>query len=126
MAKNPKEWLVQARYDLATAQWMLRGRKYFYAVFMCHLCMEKALKGIYHKSLKKLPPKTHSLIFLIDKIGIKPAEGLLKFLVKIDQASVATRYPEDIGRLQKVYTAAKVKGILNKAEEILQWAEKNF
>ena len=126
MAKNSKEWLKQAKYDFGTAQLMFRGRRHFYAVFMCHLSIEKALKGIYFKKLKNFPPKTHSLIFLIEKIGIRPSEELLKFLVKIDQASVATRYPEDLAKLQKAYTSLAAKGILNKTSKVLQWAEKNF
>lgn len=35
---------------------------------MCHLSIEKALKGIYQNRLDKIPPKVHNLIFLIEKI----------------------------------------------------------
>ncbi|MDO9528114.1 MAG: HEPN domain-containing protein [Syntrophales bacterium] len=48
MAEDPQEWLRQADYDMDTAEYMLSGGRYFYAVFMCHLSIEKALKGLFH------------------------------------------------------------------------------
>jgi HEPN domain-containing protein len=126
MAQNPQEWFKQAEYDLATAKFMFRGKRYFYAVFMCHLALEKALKGVYHIKLGILPPKTHSFIFLINETGINFSKDLLKFLVNLEQANVATRYPEDILKLQKIYTATKVNRILNKTKEVLQWIKNNF
>ena len=64
MAKDPQEWLRQADYDMDTAEYMLSGGRYFYAVFMCHLSIEKALKGLFHDRLSVIPPKTHNLIYL--------------------------------------------------------------
>ena len=36
-----------------------------YCVFMCHLAVEKALKGLYFERLRRVPPKSHSLVFLL-------------------------------------------------------------
>ncbi len=49
MGKEPKEWLKQADYYVDTAEFMFTGGRYFYAVFMCHLSIEKALEGIYQE-----------------------------------------------------------------------------
>ena len=49
MSKTPEEWLRQAEYDMDTATYMFDGGRYFYMVFMCHLSIEKALKGLYQK-----------------------------------------------------------------------------
>jgi len=43
------EWLKQAEYDLETAEYLFSGGRYLYSVFMCHLAIEKALKGLYEK-----------------------------------------------------------------------------
>ena len=126
MSKNSKQWLVQAHYDLGTAQYMFKGKRYFYAVFMCHLAVEKAFKGLYQNKFKKFPPKTHSLIFLMSELNLEPSERTIRFLIKIDQASVMTRYPEDLVKLQKIYTAVKTRDFLTKAKETLQWVEKSF
>ncbi len=45
MSDKSKEWLKQADYDMDTADAMFDNKRYFYAVFMCHLSIEKALKG---------------------------------------------------------------------------------
>lgn len=66
--KPAEEWLLQADYDMETAQAMFDSGRYIYAMFMIHLSIEKALKGIYAQSFKENPPKTHHLLYLIDKI----------------------------------------------------------
>lgn len=42
MENNYQEWLKQADYDMETADIMFANGRYFYAVFMCHLAIEKA------------------------------------------------------------------------------------
>ena len=69
MSDKYKEWLKQADYDMDTADVMYSSGRYFYAVFMCHLSIEKALKGLYYKVLGEVPPKTHNLLYLLNKIG---------------------------------------------------------
>ena len=67
MDSRAKEWLKQSDYDLETAKFMASGGRYFYSVFMCHLSIEKALKGLYQEKIDKFPPKTHNLILLMNK-----------------------------------------------------------
>lgn len=126
MAQSPEEWLKQADYDMDTADYMFEGGRYFYAVFMCHLAIEKALKGFYRKKLRQEPPRVHNLIYLLNKIGIKPPEPVGRFIVKLNEASVATRYPEEIGKLQKDFTKGVVKDILSKGRETLGWIKKQL
>ena len=57
------EWLSQSEYDLDTAQAMLDSGRYIYAVFMCHLAVEKALKALVVKRTENAPPRTHNLKF---------------------------------------------------------------
>ena len=123
MSKGYQEWIKQADYDFKTAEFMFKGGRYFYTVFMCHLAIEKILKGLFYKKLKEFPPKTHSLIYLINMSDIKPPEKIGRFLIKIDQASVVTRYPEDLAKLQKDYTQSVVKSILTQSRETLRWAK---
>lgn len=126
MAKEPEEWLRQADYDMETAEFMVSGGRYFYAVFMCHLSVEKALKGLYQKRLKEIPPKTHNLVYFLNKIGLKPEESIGRFVVKLNEASVVTRYPEELGKLQNDFTQPIVKDILSRSREVLEWIRKQF
>jgi HEPN domain-containing protein len=126
MDKRTGEWLKQADYDIDTAEFMFAGEKLFYTVFMCHLSVEKALKGLYQQRLKETPPKTHNLVYLLKKIDTRPTETVGKFIVKLNEASVVTRYPEDIDKLQKQYTQVVVKDILVKSKDVLQWIKRQF
>lgn len=72
MEKRTEEWFRQSDYDMDTAEYIHKGGRYIYAVFMCHLAVEKALKGLYYEKLRKIPPKSHNLIYLLNEIGIKP------------------------------------------------------
>ena len=126
MSKGPEEWLKQADYDLDTANFMFNGGRYFYTVFMCHLSIEKALKGLYHGKLEEIPPKAHNLVYLINKVGFKPPEEIGIFLVKLNQASIVTRYPEDLAVLQREYTQTIVKEILSKTRGALEWIRTVF
>jgi HEPN domain-containing protein len=126
MAIDPSEWLSQADYDLDTAQDLLEKGRNFYAVFICHLAVEKALKGLFWKKLDIVPPKTHDLMHLLRKIGIQPDQELKEFFVQLTEAQVATRYPEDFNKLQKEFPKMAVIEIINKSKEAIQWIKKQF
>ena len=96
MIDKAEEWIRQAEYDMDTAELMFSGGRYLYAVFMCHLSIEKALKGLYYRRLGQVPPKVHNLVYLLNKIGAKPPCPIARFMVKLNEASVATRYPENL------------------------------
>ncbi len=66
MERQTEEWLKQADYDMDTADYMYKGGRYIYAVFMCHLSVEKALKGLYFEQLRKIPPKSHNPVYLLN------------------------------------------------------------
>lgn len=124
MEEKTREWITQAEFDIETAEYMFQGRRYFYAVFMCHLSLEKALKGVYCAKLQEIPPKVHNLVFLINKSGITLPQTLGKFIVKLNEANIATRYPESLEKLQKAYTEDITKEIIVNSKEALAWIKK--
>jgi len=126
MDKRTAEWLKQADYDVDTAEFMARGGRHFYAVFMCHLAIEKALKGLYLHNLRETPPKTHNLVYLLNKIGLRPDAGKSKTIAILNEANIATRYPDDIDRLQSKYTPEIAAQILTGTKEILEWIKAQF
>lgn len=121
IGKKPQEWFKQAAYDLGTADAMFNSRRYMYAVFMCHLSIEKALKGLYTQELKAVPPKTHNLVFLVEKIKVELPGDLYDFVFTLNGISVPTRYPDDLQRLLKDYSKPKTKKVLEKSREVLKW-----
>ena len=126
MSKNPQEWLKQADYDMKTAEVMFDNKRYFYAVFMCHLSIEKALKGLYLERLKEIPPKTHNLVYLVEKIKLLLPENLYDSVFALNRVSVPTRYPDDIQRMLKDYNEERTKKVIESGKEVLQWLKKQL
>ncbi len=126
MDEKTREWIAQAEFDIETAEYMFQGGRYFYAAFMCHISLEKAMKGIYCEKLQDVPPKVHNLVYLISKTGINPPETMGKFIVKLNEANIATRYPESLENLQKAYTKNITQDIILNTKEALAWIKQQL
>ena len=103
-----------------TAKAMFKTRRYIYAVFMCHLAIEKVIKGNYSKIIKKDPPKTHDLVYLSELTSLDLTEDCTKFLDSLNDLSIPTRYPDELEKLVQQYSRERTKKILNQTEELLQ------
>ena len=115
------EWFKQADYDLDTAEFMFSGERYFYSVFICHLSIEKALKGLYIRKFKDAPPKTHNLLYLIEFIDLDLPEDMYDFVFTLNRVSVLTRYPDNLQKMLEDYNREKTSEILGKSKELLRW-----
>ncbi len=124
--KAPREWLKQAEYDIGTASAMFKSRKYVYTVFMCHLCIEKALKGLYAKEFKEDPPKLHDLKYFCKKVKLDMSDDYKNFLNKLNELSVPTRYPDDLKRILKEYKKDRTTEILEQTKSVLAWLKEKY
>lgn len=122
--KPEDEWLKQADYDIGTADAMFTTGRYIYTVFMCHLTIEKVLKGLYVRKFNENPPKTHDLNFLKNKIDLEIPAPLGDFLDELNDLSVPTRYPDELDNLINQYREDRVKKILINSKELLSWLKK--
>ena len=105
---------------------MYSGGRYMYAVFMCHLSIEKALKGLFFEKKLEVPPKTHNLIYLLNGMNIKPPEQPGRFIAKLSEASIPIRYPENLAKLQQIYTKEVVNKILTDGKECIVWIKQKL
>jgi HEPN domain-containing protein len=87
---------------------------------MCHLSIEKMLKAIVAEATKKIPPKTHSLIFLVKLAEIQLPLDLFDFVTKINNASIVTRYPEDFSKLTEAYPKNIARDYLAQTRRAIQ------
>lgn len=126
VSTDPHEWFQQARYDLKSAEAMFASKQYIHAVFMCHLAVEKALKGSYANKVKDVPPRTHNLIFLAEKAGLGLSEVHTEFLTLMDNVSIPTRYPDELKSMLKVYTKAKTADLLERSKELVKWLKERL
>lgn len=119
-SKSAIEWFKQAEYDFGTAEAMFKSRRYIYAVFMCHLAIEKGLKGVI-ASRNELPPRSHDLVFLLERAMPDSNEGHVRFIEMLNDVSVPTRYPDELDRLVANYPRKRTSEITGQSKEVLIW-----
>ncbi|PIP78668.1 MAG: DNA-binding protein [Ignavibacteria bacterium CG22_combo_CG10-13_8_21_14_all_37_15] len=123
--KPPEEWFLQAEYDMDTADAMFQSGRYTYAVFMSHLCIEKALKGFYAKVHCNDAPKTRNLLYLLELMNAK--EDLIipdefeDFFKILNEKSVPTRYPDMLFGILKEFKKTNTKHFITKGKKVLKW-----
>ncbi len=126
MAKSPEEWFKQAAYDMATAHILLKARRYSYALFMCHLAVEKGLKGLYWKETTELPDKIHNLLHFVEKLNLDLPADLQRALMTLNRLSSASRYPDDLDKLKKDFPARRTRELIEKGKASLKWLRDRF
>ena len=125
--KIVKNWVATSNYDLQTADAMYKAGRYLYVVFMCHLAIEKMLKALLvHKYPEDIPPKIHNLIHLYQRTDITLPEDLKDFFQRIDNVSVATRYPEDLRTLSTEFNKDAAKRILIDTKRMIKWLKQHL
>jgi len=117
MKKETKYWLETAEYDFDTAKAMFRTRRYLYVIFMCHLCLEKMLKGCVAEFTNIFPPRTHNLDMLVEVTKLELPDEMGDFIRKLSTQSVPTRYPKDL----KQFTRSQAQDYLQQTEGVLLW-----
>jgi HEPN domain-containing protein len=94
-------------------------------LFMCHLSVEKLLKALYEATLKKIPPKTHNLVYLSKSMGLEIPENHVKTLESLNDLSIVTRYPEDMDALIKSFKKKRSEEYLDRTKALLRWLKKS-
>ena len=111
----------QAGYDMDTAEYMFKGERYFYTVFLCHLSLEKALKAIYQKKYNVIPSSTNNLPYLIEKVQLKLPDEFSDAVSALNRMRVFPYYPDDLQKLLNDYDKDKTSIILEKSRKALTW-----
>ncbi len=94
LADPGKEWLLDARGDLALATVnKTRAMRYAHLCFHAQQAAEKSLKAVY-LALDLSPPKTHDLAYLMDNLpdNVVSAPSMLMLPV-LTKYAVQCRYP---------------------------------
>lgn len=125
MRKATANWIASAKYDLATAEAMLLSGRFLYVIFMCHLSLEKMLKAVFVAATGKPAPRTHDLIYLVREAGLSLPADHLDFVGIINNASIPTRYPEDLDRLVAEYPRRTASSYLARTKRTLKWLGKH-
>jgi len=118
---NYEEWFFQSDYDLETANHMMKSGRNVYCIFMCHLSLEKALKGLFVKHLNQFPPKIHNLMYFVRELALTPEEKHLDFLIWMTTQGITTRYADDLRGMIQLYPKERTSDIYQQTKTIQQW-----
>lgn len=121
---DPDAWLVYARADLAFAEIAPPAGVFLELMgFHAQQAAEKALKAALLARTGETPPRTHDLPLLLDLLRAAGAEGALPLTAKgaqtLTQYAVITRYPADLGEMDK----AEWRQAVADARAVVEWAE---
>lgn len=124
MKEEIKNWLKQAKRDLKTSENSLKSGDYYASVFWCQQSIEKGLKALLIKELKKLV-KIHDLVIL-GRMANLP-ELLLNKLKLLSSSYIESRY----GILDTEIPAEKFKEedaleSIKIAGELIGWIKKKI
>jgi HEPN domain-containing protein len=88
------------------------------------VCRE-VIKSSLRSCFKKIPPKTHNLIYLSNSIGLEIPENHLETLEALNDLSIVTRYPEDMDALIKSFKKKRAEEYLRRTKALLRWLKKS-
>ena len=121
--KQTEYWITSAEDDLATAGLLIRNNKILFGLFLCHLCIEKAIKAHVVRCTFNVPPKIHNLSFLIEKTDLDLSESQLLLCDTLMFYQLEGRYP---GFNPRIPSKIKSKEILMQTKDLLQWLKEKL
>lgn len=87
-------WSDGAREDFAVAGELLVNHRVRHGMFFLHLGLEKILKANVSLITGDLPPRTHNLLTLVERAGLRLEPQIIAFLGDLDRFNLAGRYPD--------------------------------
>ncbi len=114
-------WVALAEEDWPVAEHLLASGDYHYALFFGHLYLEKLLKGLVVKATGEHAPRTHNLVFLAERAGLKPPPSIEDVFLRATGYSVDARYPGEGISDRTRYTEAHTKSELEAFKEAGEW-----
>ena len=92
-----KRWLEQAKYDLITSQWNLKGNLYSPACFWAQQAAEKAAKAYLYSQGERVV-LGHSVAELLERCRVRDPhfKPLISVGAYLDRFYIPTRYPNGL------------------------------
>ncbi|GMT46211.1 MAG: DNA-binding protein [bacterium] len=116
-------WINGAIDDLESAEILIERKRMLHGLFFCHLVIEKMLKAHVVKISKEIAPRTHNLIYLLDKAHLELSESEEIFLGILMKYQLQGRYP-DYNPI--IPDKLIVQNYLKQTENLLQWLKKKL
>ncbi|MCX5654911.1 MAG: HEPN domain-containing protein [Planctomycetota bacterium] len=118
MEKQVAYWRDGAEEDWAVARELVGLGRSRHGLFFAHLAMEKILKAHVCAATRKLAPRIHNLLILVEITGLRLSQDRRKTLATLNAFCLAGRYPET---LPPTPSAAQASAILKRSGEAFTW-----
>ncbi len=123
VGKQCDYWRKGADNALAAAELLIQNGRFDFGLFLLHLSLEKLLKAIVTRETQDVPPKTHNLLFLVEKAKLSPPGNLLAVLSEFREYCMAGRYPDaEPANVDQ----AMAQRELARAREVSTWLQNQF
>ena len=117
-----KYWIKGAEDDLSAAESLFNAEKYNGCLFIAHLVLEKMLKALFIlRNDNKIPHKTHNLLKLAEKSGLKLTEERQIFLDEVNSFNLESRYPDYKNTFYKKCDKEFTENYFVKIKEYIKW-----
>ena len=116
-----KYWLQSAEKSLRVAEDNFRLKHYDWCLFLCHLTLERLLKGLIVKKTDKSPPPIHNLTHLAEQAKLRLNPSQTDDFVEISSFNVEARYDDIKLSFYKKATKSYTEKWFNKCKEYKQW-----
>lgn len=108
------------------AQDLFASKKYSYALFFCHLALEKLLKGFIVKYTGKPAPLEHNLVWLADGAGFILSDEQKDLMSEITTFNIKARYDDYKTNFYKKATREYAQRYITKTKNLILWLKKNY
>jgi len=121
MSDKTDYWLRLADEDVISAKVMLKGKRYLWVGFLCHLIVEKSLKAVIAERTNDVPPKIHNLRRLADKAGLinDLSSSQQSLLSKLTNMHIDGRYEEYKDAIRQTLPPEICKTLITETEAFL-------
>lgn len=125
MEKAIELWIKQAKHDLEMAEKSISIQGFDVCAFLSQQAVEKYLKALYLKTKNELPPKTHLLDVLGEKLNL-PKE-IMDDLYELTEDYFSSRYPDILDQVPyEAYDKELAEEKLKTAKIVVNWIIKKL
>jgi len=124
MREEAEHWFKEALNELELAKRLLELDYLNYTCFHSHQAVEKALEALIIQRLRVIPPKTHNLIELAERLreGGLPTNEVMDDLKDLNPHYLVSRYPDAAnGVPSEVYSRRVAESCVRMATRVIEW-----
>lgn len=126
LEKHINYWKESAENNWETALDLFKTKHYDACLFFCHLTIEKLLKGLATKEIKKAAPFTHDLIILVKIANIMPSKSQEELLRTMNTFNIRTRYEDYKLQFYKKANRIYANKYLKQVNKLHLWLRKKY